>query len=265
MATVLRSSAMATPPNSPTPQFATADYAGSGETCKSCSQPIAGTYFRVNGSLACEHCTTQLKNQLPKDSHSAFVRAVVFGIGGAIIGLIGYAAFGLITGIRIGYISLAVGWLVGKAMHKGSNGVGGRRYQVVAALLTYAAVSMAAVPIYISQMAKNKPAPSAQVQTTPSTPGAPNSQSATDPNAASGNTSPAAAPKPKMNFFMAIGVLALIGLASPFLELADPFHGIIGLVILFVGIRFAWQQTGAPKIDIVGPFQSKPPTLAPSP
>jgi uncharacterized membrane protein len=65
-----------------------------------------------------------------------------------------------------------------------------------------------------------------------------------------------------MSPFAAIGLLALLGLASPFLELQDPFHGLIGLVILFVGIRFAWQQTGAPKIDIVGPFQA---ARAPSP
>jgi hypothetical protein len=66
-----------------------------------------------------------------------------------------------------------------------------------------------------------------------------------------------------MNFFMALGMVTLIGLASPFIELQDPFHGAIGLIILFVGIRFAWRQTGAPKIDIVGPFQNRAPTPAP--
>jgi hypothetical protein len=67
-----------------------------------------------------------------------------------------------------------------------------------------------------------------------------------------------------MNPFKALGLLALLGLASPFLELQDPFHGAIGLVILFVGMRFAWQQTGAPKIDVVGPFQSRAPTPTPA-
>jgi hypothetical protein len=46
--------------------------------------------------------------------------------------------------------------------------------------------------------------------------------------------------------------------------LQDLFHGAIGLIILFVGIRFAWQQTGAPKIDIVGPFQSRAPAPTPA-
>ena len=39
-----------------------------------------------------------------------------------------------------------------KAMMKGSGGIGGRRYQVAALLLTYGSVSMAAVPIAISQL-----------------------------------------------------------------------------------------------------------------
>ena len=253
---------MSLPPSSSTPQFATAEYAGSGEVCKSCGQPISSTYYRINGSLACERCTTQLQSQMPKDSHAAFVKAVMFGIGAAIVGLIGYAAFGIITGLEIGYISLAVGWLIGKAMHKGSNGVGGRRYQIVAVALTYAAVSMAAIPIYISQVSKEKASKPAPVKSAPATPGATDGSAPTE--SASGDASPSSDKKPGMNLFKAWGVLALIGLASPFLELQDPFHGIIGLVILFVGIRFAWQQTAAPKIDIVGPFQGRAPAATPA-
>ena len=248
---------MGFPPANSTPQFATADYSGSGDVCKSCKQAISGTYFRINGSLACERCTTQLQTQLPKDNHAAFVRALMFGIGAAILGLIGYAAFSIITGIQIGYISLAVGWLIGKAMRTGSRGIGGLRYQIAAALFTYAAVSMAAIPIYLSQVNKLKATKPPQVQTAPATPGASTGDSeAGDSPSSSGTAVATAHPKPRINPFVAIGLLALLGLASPFLELQDPFHGVIGLIILFVGIRFAWQQTGAPKIDIVGPFQA---------
>jgi hypothetical protein len=255
---------MGFPPANPTPQFATAEYAGSGDVCKSCNQPISGGYYRINGSLACERCTTQLQSQLPKDSHAAFVRAFTFGIGAAILGLIGYAAFSIITGIQIGYISLAVGWLVGKAMRTGSRGIGGLRYQIAAAVFTYAAVSMAAIPISFSQISKDKAANPRQVKTAPANPGASADDADADDSApASSGGTPVPAAKPKMNFFKVIGVWTLIGLASPFIALQDPFHGAIGLIILFVGIRFAWQQTGAPKIDIVGPFQSPAPRPTP--
>jgi hypothetical protein len=55
----------------------------------------------------------------------------------------------------------------------------------------------------------------------------------------------------------ALGVLALIGLASPFLELQDPVHGLIGLVILFVGVRIAWRLTAAKIPEISGPFANQ--------
>ena len=256
---------MGLPPANPTPQFATADYAGSGDVCKSCKQAISGAYYRINGSLACERCTKQLQSQLPKDSHAAFVRALTFGIGAAIVGLIGYAAFGIITGIRIGYISLAVGWLVGKAMRAGSRGIGGLRYQVAAAAFTYAAVALAAIPVYFSQISKDKATRPPQVKTAPANPGAPADDAERDDSGPSrGTASPAQEAKPRMNPFKALGLLTLLGLASPFLELQDPFHGAIGLVILFVGMRFAWQQTGTPKIDVVGPFQSRAPTPMPA-
>jgi len=143
------------------PQFGIAEYpsAPGTDTCMSCRQPAVGSYYRVNGALACARCKEQLEAQLPKDSHAAFVRGLMFGVGGAILGLILYSVFGIVTGIEIGYISLAVGYIVGKAMRMGSRGNGGRRYQLAAVILTYAAVSMSAIPIAISQYANGKMAP----------------------------------------------------------------------------------------------------------
>ena len=122
----------------PSPQFSTAEYAATpgSERCKSCNQTLGSQYYRVNGALTCAYCAEQTKLRLPVDTHSTFVRGLVFGIGGAIVGLVIYSAFGIITGLVIGYVSLAVGYIVGKAMMKGSNGIGGRRYQIAAVLLT---------------------------------------------------------------------------------------------------------------------------------
>ena len=68
-----------------------------------------------------------------------------------------------------------------------------------------------------------------------------------------------------MGLGAAVGLMVLVGLASPFLELQDPFHGIIGLVILFVGIRIAWKLTAGVKVDILGPFDRNAPAPAPPP
>ena len=44
--------------------------------------------------------------RIGQDTTAAFVRAILFGVGAAVLGLILYAAFAVITGIFIGYASL---------------------------------------------------------------------------------------------------------------------------------------------------------------
>ena len=220
------------------PQFATAEYSGQpgAALCKSCGKSLAGAYYRVNGVPVCGNCTQRLKDQMPVDSHAVFARGTLFGVGGAILGLALYVGFALATGWIVGFVSLAVGYIVGKAIMIGSGGVGGRRYQVAAVLLTYIAVSMAAVPIAVSQQMKQRSAQQ-RAQT----------------------SDPAIAAEPKMRPLKAFGVLAIIGLASPFLDLSNPAHGVIGLIILFVGIRIAWRLTAGKVIDITGPINDPAP------
>jgi hypothetical protein len=239
--------------NNPTPQFGTAEYLGSpgGDHCQFCQQPISGSYYRLKGAMACRSCAEKAQSELPKDSHADYMRALLFGIGAAIVGLILYATFEIQTGIIIGYLSLAVGWMVGKAMMKGSNGHGGRRYQITAALLTYGAVSMAAVPVWIHFAGERKQAQHATRQHQRTDEQSQAEQESEQP--------PEAQPaKPAMNRGKALLTLALLGLASPFLDLADLFHGLIGLFILSIGIRIAWQITQETPPALEGPYQSSP-------
>ncbi|MGD0493218.1 MAG: hypothetical protein ABSC32_16905 [Steroidobacteraceae bacterium] len=222
------------------PQFTTAEYAGKPDetTCKACRQAIGGAHYRINGAKICSNCAQRINDQIPKDSHPVFVRGVLFGVGGAVLGLAIYVGFALATGLISGFISLAVGYLVGKAIVMGSGGLGGRRYQIAAVLLTYIAVSLSAVPIALSQHLKQRSA-QAHMQVTDST---------------------SASPKPGLA--KAIGMWALIGLTSPFLALSNPTQGLIGLVILFVGIRIAWRMTAGKQVIILGPLGEASPTAA---
>jgi hypothetical protein len=254
------------------PQFGTAEYAGGAgaERCATCNQSLGSQYYRVNGATTCNYCGEQALLRKPQDSHQIFVRGLMFGIGGAILGIILYAGFGIVTGLMLGYISLAVGWIGGKAIMKGTNGIGGRRYQIAAVVLTYAAVSLSAIPIGISQIVKTQQEKRQHQAThanatSPTSAGsatAPSTAGSTDASATASPEDPADEPaadtqapsKPKMNLGAAIGALLFAGLASPFLELQDPFHGVIGLVILFVGLQIAWKLTAEKKLDILGPF-----------
>jgi hypothetical protein len=246
------------------PQFGTAEYSGApaGDICKACGQPVTGVYYRANNSaMLCGSCADRVQREVPKDSHAAFIRGLLCGIGGFALGLILYAGFTIATGIEIGFVSLAVGWLVGKAMMLGSGGIGGRRYQVTAVLLTYAAVSMAFIPIMVYYVAKEKSGHK-QVQTQPGAKpqgdqGVKDSSSQPDAN----QNSPA--PRTRPSPAALLGQAILLGLASPFLQLQSGISGVIGLVILLVGMQFAWKITrGHPKILIDGPFQISSPTKA---
>jgi hypothetical protein len=241
---------MTTDLGQPTPQFGTAEYVGTsgGDHCQFCHQPIAGAYYRTNDAMTCPSCADKMQREFAPDSHAAFVRAVVFGIGAAILGMILYATFAIVTGIVIGYAALAVGWIVGKSMITGSKGIGGKRYQIVAVLLTYAAVSTAAIPVWIHYAGEHKRITSSQRQASSS------AEPGTDSNELQG-----APTKERPAFLAAMGMLLGLGLASPFLEFSsDPVGALIGLVILFVGMRFAWRFTAARAPAIFGPFENSP-------
>jgi len=243
----------------PAPQFSIGEFGNStnADICKMCQKPIVATYYRANGAMVCDSCADRVKRGLPQDSHAAFVKAVLFGLGGFVVGLIAYAGFSIVTGIQIGYLSLAVGWLVGKAMMVGSGNIGGRRYQIAAVVLTYAAVSMAAIPIALASPAHTEQTQAAKERSSHATNSAADPAQDAPPEQAEQET-PARSPFSRL--FIALGKLALIGLASPFLELAEGVGGVIGLVILLVGMQFAWKTTAArDSMSVEGPYQVSPP------
>ncbi len=239
--------------SNPTPQFGTAEYATkpASNLCQFCQQPLSGTYYRVNAARACPGCAEKMRSTIDTDRHATYVRALAYGIGGAVVGLIGYALIAiLLQGWVISYMSIGVGWLVGTAMMKGSNGVGGRRYQIAAALLTYAAVSMAAVPIWIHFADEKKHQRQVQQQKLADEQRQLEQESGQRPSAPAPR-----AERPPVNLGTWLGRVALIGLASPFIQLrSSPGWGAMGLLILFFGMRIAWRIAEGKPFGIYGPF-----------
>lgn len=274
---VLSFRAMSDAINNPSPQFGTVEYVGQAgnDHCQFCHQPVTATYYRVNDALACPACAEKERAALSKDTHAAYMRALLFGIGAAIAGMIFYAVFEIATGLIIGYVALAVGWMVGKAMMKGSGGVGGRRYQITAALLTYAAVSMAAVPMAIhyaiEHRQQQRQQQSGKVQT-PSGQSSSGQSSDAEFERQETKAKPNYAPQEQrvirnhapISRAEALARMAWFGIASPFFELWEggpSFSWLIGIVILVVGIRIAWRITAGRPSQIHGPFQNSQPAV----
>jgi hypothetical protein len=264
LAAVVSFPAMSDGFSNPTPQFGTAEYATKPEAnrCQFCQQPLSGTYYRVNAAMACPGCTERMRSEIDRDKHAAYVRALAAGIGAAVVGLIGYALIAIVLqGWVISYMSIGVGWIVGTAMMKGSNGVGGRRYQIAAALLTYAAVSMAAVPIWIHFANERKEQRQTQQQKLEDEQRQLEQESGQRPSLPKPGAETPKAARPAVSIWTWLGRVALVGLASPFIELrASPGWGAMGLLILFFGMRIAWRIAAGRPFGIYGPFADTPPS-----
>jgi hypothetical protein len=120
--------------------------------CTWCSRGVAGEFFRANGDPICAVCAERARNVLPKDTREVFWRTTGVGLVVAVGASIGYLQlirvlrqFG--SGYGMAFGAIAVGYVIGRGMHAASKGAGGRRYQVAAALLTYAAI---AVPLAVN-------------------------------------------------------------------------------------------------------------------
>ena len=204
------------------PQWTTAQYEQQPTTdrCRLCSSPLATEYYRVRGQPACASCAAAARDGSHSgQSNAAFTRALLFGIGAAIVGLAGYAAFTITTHLYVGYVALGVGYIVARAMKFGSGGLGGRPYQIAAVVLTYLAIALAEIPIILWQVKARIPA---------------------------GHM-----------FGVAMRLLP-VGLESPILEMRNPVHGLINAVILFVGLQIAWRGTAATRVAVEGPFRLTP-------
>lgn len=208
------------------PSFERAEYGagasapnGASEQCVRCGQRLTGRFFRMNGASMCEPCANVAVSSPIEGANGAFAKAILVGVGAAILGSILYAVIEIATGWTIGYVALAVGWLVGKGMRWGSEGRGGRKYQIAAAILTYLSVSFASVIVIVHTIQRHNP----EMQL-----------ALTD------------------RFFFFI---AKYGLMSPFLELQNGLGGVIGLFILFIGIRAAWSMMAGSEFRITGPYE----------
>lgn len=105
--------------------------------CQDCQKLLGDSYYTVDGRVTCFECSDNAVKTTPRQDLKGFPLALIWGAGASLLGSIIYLVILKFTGYEVGLISIAVGWLVGRAMMKGSKGRGGLAYQVLAVLLTY--------------------------------------------------------------------------------------------------------------------------------
>jgi hypothetical protein len=152
---------------------------------------------------------------------AVFPLALLYGAGAAVVGAVGYALVGL-TGFMVSIVTIGIGYIVAKAMMTATRGVGGQPYQIAAVVLTYLSASVGRVIDIVVEAHKQGYSLS---QLSPT-------------------------------------FLVSYSLFGPFLRLTNDLGwGLMGLLILFYGLRTAWQmaagapgfgQQGGPRMTVMG-------------
>jgi hypothetical protein len=225
-----------------------------GVTCAVCGRDVGDQYYHANGKPICDNCRhIVLSATVTPRSAGPLLVAALFGLGAAIAGAAIYYAVIAIANLEIGIVAILIGYMVGWAVRKGAGGRGGRRFQILAVVLTYWAVGLAYAPLAYKGMKDDKA-------------GSPASATAADSARTSGpvvtdrrSSGSAIADTTSVGgreAARALGALFVLIFALPVISVFGslPF-GLISALIIFIGMRQAWAMTAAPKLDISGPYR----------
>lgn len=244
----------------PNLQFDRAEQAApaAGATCGFCAQPIAGTYFEINGKVACLRCRGQIMAAWNRGSpRLRFAKALGLGAAAAALGAALYFGIEAVTGYELGLVAIVVGLLVGGAVRKGSDGRGGWRYQALAMFLTYSAVVATDSSLIARELTKEFRARADSVRARPDS--GPTLAGAT-PGAPARPDSVTRAKRPAPGFLaVALGLAVLLALAyaAPIMiGVSSPLH----LVIAGIAVYEAWKLNKGVVLRVTGPYQAAAPS-----
>ena len=242
-----------------------------------CGTPLRTEYFHVAEQPTCASC----KGAVERANQTAaaqgrragiLARAFGFGIAAAIAGAILYYAVIAITGWEIGLVAIVIGFMVGYAVRKGSGGMGGRRYQWLAVILTYFAVGLAYAPLAFKGFAEGDGAKDVAVADSAgtATSGVTGDSATTTVDSVSSvpaTTAPVVAAQSDSTktprLMVALGITFLFIFALPVMYIAGSMpSGLISGIIILVGMQQAWKMTAKTEVPISGPYKvgSRPST-----
>jgi hypothetical protein len=221
-------------------------------TCTVCHQPIPEEYYEINGKVMCPRCRDGIEAAFRGGSPLArLLLATVFGTVAAVVGAIIYYVSVKVTNYNLALVSILVGFMVGKAVRKGTGNRGGRLYQLLAVFLTYTSIGLMLASVYIpewlkEQAAKPKPAPAAE------------KPAKADDKAKELDPPPAAPPKRSLLVAAVISLVALMYI----LPILDVVSGPIAGLIYAFALWEAWKINRPIRLVFNGPFRLAEPGLA---
>jgi len=212
-------------------QFEKAEFADQRPKCTACQTVLEQTYYHLAGHRICGGCAEIARAKLRKPTGSQVMKGLLYGAGMAAACSIGYAILTYVTGMEIALISILVGYLIARAIRKGTGGLGARKLQVAAVALIYFAITFSYAPLIVKGMAQAREKHKVRVS---------------DPRLP-------ALPGPAKAAVAGV-VLALLALVTPLLMLKTGISGVLGLVIIFFGISRAWREMAPDSRLLIGPY-----------
>jgi hypothetical protein len=220
-------------------QFQKAEFSGATQKCSRCANQIEVAYFRLAGKPICMACAEVIRVVQLSPPVSAVLRGALWGAGAAAMCAIAYAILTSVTGASFALASIAVGYVVGRAVRMGSRGLGGRRCQVAAVAWTYLAICAGYAPLLSGALDKADQKMRAEQTSSPQV----------QELLAKRTTVP-----PAVHRVIQGIVVSFLSLAAPFIGLVTGVGGIIGFFIVFVGLYQAWKLTGRDRRVLAGPY-----------
>jgi len=216
--------------------------------CARCQRPL-DEYFALANHMLCRSCADAFSGR----GGAPFWRGLLFGLGAAIVGaLVWYGVSRASGGSSFGLIGIVVGLFVGFAVRKGSRGRGGWRYQALAMVLTYLAITTSYVPEII-EAARN-----VKVDTLDLDEAAAGREAVAPPPVDAPAAAPGAKPVASLGGFFIVFAFVLAA-ALPFMGGV----GFMGWIIIGIALYEAWKINR--RLPITGPFRLGGPLSVPAP
>jgi hypothetical protein len=241
----------------------TASAAKASQDCLLCGQPIVSEYFAVGDKVLCPACGERANAPPTGSRFGRFIKASLLGLIAGLAGALIWFAIRRVAHLEIGLVAILVGFMVGKAVRKGSGGQGGRGYQILAVVLTYCCICANYMPdvleAAIAAMRDHEPKAAAGAEDNAKA----NAELTSDP--AEGIQKVELANKRRDEVTLARALLAVVvllallfavSLAAPFLAGAS---NLIGLLIIGFALWEAWKFNAYRPLPISGPYRLAPP------
>jgi hypothetical protein len=228
--------------------------------CVSCQCPITDGYYTLGPNLVCSGCRVGAAEvRPPGNGLTRMFGALLLGALAAAIGCAVWMLVTELTGYEIGLIAIAVGFLVGGAVHFGSRNTGGLFYQLIAVFLTYTAIVMTYVPALVEEFTSSEEFTQGITEGSESVlpeGGAAEPGNLAEPQSEGPAVLPGAASTPPdaeeaatvAAWFVAIP----FAYAVPFLL---GFENALGILIIGFALLQAWRMNAATALDWQGPFR----------